>query len=116
MRQQIAVLVDGAANTVPNRRDRILQPRRAIDDEELGPPQATLDEIVDRAPSLWRLKHRPVADSLQEAGDRLFTFTRLPLEPQFRACKQPMPGATAAMHPRPDHGESPTRDRASSMD
>ena len=27
----------------------------------------------------WRLKHRPVADSLEEAGDRLFTFTRLPL-------------------------------------
>ena len=26
----------------------------------------------------WRLKHRVVADSLQEAGDRLFTFTRLP--------------------------------------
>jgi len=26
----------------------------------------------------WRLKHRPVADSLEEAGDRLFTFTRLP--------------------------------------
>ena len=26
----------------------------------------------------WRLKHRPVADSLQEAGDQLFTFTRLP--------------------------------------
>jgi putative transposase len=26
----------------------------------------------------WRLKHRAVADSLQEAGDRLFTFTRLP--------------------------------------
>jgi transposase-like protein len=26
----------------------------------------------------WRLKHHPVADSLQEAGDRLFTFTRLP--------------------------------------
>jgi transposase-like protein len=89
MRQQIAVLVDGAAldrNTVPNRRDRILQPRRAIDDEELGPPQATLDEIVDRAPSLWRLKHRPVADSLQEAGDRLFTFTRLPLG-QWRSAR-----------------------------
>ena len=27
----------------------------------------------------WELKHRPVADSLEEAGDRLFTFTRLPL-------------------------------------
>ena len=26
----------------------------------------------------WRLKHRAVADSLEEAGGRLFTFTRLP--------------------------------------
>jgi len=26
----------------------------------------------------WRLKHRAVVDSLVEAGDRLFTFTRLP--------------------------------------
>jgi putative transposase len=26
----------------------------------------------------WRLKHRAIADSLEEAGDRLFTFTRLP--------------------------------------
>jgi transposase-like protein len=26
----------------------------------------------------WRLKHRAVVDSLEEAGDRLFTFTRLP--------------------------------------
>jgi putative transposase len=26
----------------------------------------------------WRLKCRAVADSLQEAGDKLFTFTRLP--------------------------------------
>ncbi len=27
----------------------------------------------------WRLKCRAVADSLEEAGDRLFTFTRLPV-------------------------------------
>jgi putative transposase len=27
----------------------------------------------------WRLKCKPVADSLEEAGDRLFTFARLPL-------------------------------------
>jgi hypothetical protein len=36
MRQQIAVLVDGAAldrNTVPHRSDRVLEPRRTIDDE-----------------------------------------------------------------------------------
>ena len=26
----------------------------------------------------WRLKCRPVADSLEEAGDKLFTFTRFP--------------------------------------
>src|SRR6202023_976300 len=26
----------------------------------------------------WRLKHHAVADSLEEAGERLFTFTRLP--------------------------------------
>jgi len=26
----------------------------------------------------WRLKHKPVADSLEEAGDKLFTFTRFP--------------------------------------
>jgi putative transposase len=26
----------------------------------------------------WRLKHRAVADSLEEARDRLFIFTRLP--------------------------------------
>jgi transposase-like protein len=26
----------------------------------------------------WRVKHRAAADSLEEAGDRLFTFTRLP--------------------------------------
>lgn len=26
----------------------------------------------------WRLKHRAVADSLEEAGDKLFTFTRFP--------------------------------------
>ena len=26
----------------------------------------------------WRTKHRAVADSLEEAGERLFTFTRLP--------------------------------------
>jgi transposase-like protein len=27
----------------------------------------------------WRLKCKAVADSLEEAGDRLFTFTRLPV-------------------------------------
>jgi putative transposase len=26
----------------------------------------------------WRLKHRALADSLEEAGDRLFTFARMP--------------------------------------
>ena len=42
---------------------------------------ATRQEIETRRKAFirkWRLKHRAVADSLEEAGDRLFTFTRLP--------------------------------------
>ena len=42
---------------------------------------ATPEEIEARRKGFirkWRLKHRAVADSLEEAGDRLFTFTRLP--------------------------------------
>src|SRR4051812_24044056 len=42
---------------------------------------ATAEEIATRRTAFirkWRLKHRAVADSLEEAGDRLFTFTRLP--------------------------------------
>jgi putative transposase len=42
---------------------------------------ATCEEIADRRKAFirkWRLKHRAVADSLEEAGDRLFSFTRLP--------------------------------------
>jgi len=42
---------------------------------------ATCEEIGARRKAFirkWRLKHRAVADSLEEAGDRLFTFTRLP--------------------------------------
>jgi len=41
----------------------------------------TPEEIASRRKAFirkWRLKHRAVADSLEEAGDRLFTFTRLP--------------------------------------
>jgi putative transposase len=34
----------------------------------------------------WRLKCRAVADSLEEAGDRLFTFTRLP-DSQWRSVR-----------------------------
>ena len=42
---------------------------------------ATRQEIEDRRKAFirqWRLKHRAFADSLEEACDRLFTFTRLP--------------------------------------
>ena len=42
---------------------------------------ATCEDISARRKAFlrkWRLKHRAVADSLEEAGDRLFTFTRLP--------------------------------------
>jgi putative transposase len=42
---------------------------------------ATREEVEARRKVFirkWRLKHRPVADSLDEAGERLFAFTRLP--------------------------------------
>ena len=42
---------------------------------------ATPEEIASRRNAFirkWRPRHRAVADSLEEAGDRLFTFTRLP--------------------------------------
>jgi putative transposase len=42
---------------------------------------ATREEISARRKAFlrkWRLKHRAVADSLEEASERLFTFTRLP--------------------------------------
>jgi putative transposase len=42
---------------------------------------ATPEEIETRRKVFirkWRLKHRAVADSLEEAGDRLFSFNRLP--------------------------------------
>ena len=41
----------------------------------------TREEIETRRKAFirkWRLKHRAVADSMEEAGERLFAFTRLP--------------------------------------
>ena len=52
----------------------------------------TAKEIETRRKSFirkWRLKCRAVADSLEEAGDRLFTFTRLP-ESQWDRHARPM--------------------------
>jgi len=46
--QQLAVFVDRASlhrYAIPKHRDRPFQSRRAIDDEELGPTEATRDEI-----------------------------------------------------------------------
>ena len=42
---------------------------------------ATRGEMAARRKAFmrkWRLKHRAVADSLEEAGEHLFAFTRLP--------------------------------------
>jgi putative transposase len=42
---------------------------------------ATPEEVAARRKAFlrkWRVRCRAVADSLEEAGDRLFTFTRLP--------------------------------------
>jgi putative transposase len=50
---------------------------------------ATREEITARRKAFirkWRLKHRAVADSLEEAGERLFAFTRLPPD-QWRSVR-----------------------------
>jgi putative transposase len=50
---------------------------------------ATREEMEVRRKAFirkWRLKHRAVADSLEEAGERLFAFTRLPLS-QWRSVR-----------------------------
>ena len=50
---------------------------------------ATRKEIETRRKAFirkWRLKHHAVADSLEEAGDRLFTFARLP-QSQWRSVR-----------------------------
>jgi putative transposase len=49
----------------------------------------TREEIEARRKAFirkWRLKHRAVADSLEEAGERLFAFTRLPPD-QWRSAR-----------------------------
>ena len=62
VREQITVLVNRAAlhrHAVPYGGDRLVEPRRAIDDEELGPPQAALDEIVEDGCARPRRSRRP---------------------------------------------------------
>jgi hypothetical protein len=49
MRQQVAMFVNRAPldrHVVPDRRNGLLQSRRAVNDEELRPPQATRDEVI----------------------------------------------------------------------
>ena len=57
--EEITMLVHRAPlhrHAIPNGGDRALEPRAAIDDEEIGPLQAAPDEIVeDRAPGLGAL-------------------------------------------------------------
>lgn len=59
MREQIPVLVNGAAlhrHAVPDGGGGLVEPRRAIDDQELGAPQPAPDEIIEhRAPCLSAL-------------------------------------------------------------
>lgn len=64
VRQQVPVLVDCAAlhrHAVPDGRDGLVEPRRTVDDEELGPTQPALDEVVEHgAPGIDALAaHAP---------------------------------------------------------
>jgi putative transposase len=68
----------------------------------------SLAEIRERQRAFvgkWRLRCKAVADSLEEAGDRLFTFTRLPRS-QWKSARQPtrsngsMRSSSAGSRPR----------------
>ena len=72
--------------TVPKHRNLLAHAPERLH-EEIGADYtdmiyaATPEEIEARRKAFirkWRLKHRAVADSLEEAGERLLTFTRLP--------------------------------------
>ena len=55
-------------------------PRVRLSTDE-GATSETPEEIEEKRREFiakWRLRHRAVAESLEEGGDRLFTFTRLP--------------------------------------
>jgi putative transposase len=82
--QQIAMLVDGVQRWVGT------SPHRAASACSSPVPLSTYNDMIYAASPAeveqrrraflrkWRLKCKAVSDSLQEAGDRLFTFTRLP--------------------------------------
>lgn len=63
---------------------------------------AAAEEIEERRKAFvrkWRLRHRAVADSLEEAGDALFAFTRLPPS-QWRSARTS--NAIERLHKTPD--------------
>src|SRR4029077_9130887 len=70
VREEIAMLVNRAAldrHAVPDGGDGLVEPRCAVDDEEFGPSQAALDEIVeDGAPGLGALAARGRASGLAD--------------------------------------------------
>ena len=56
------MLVNRAAlerHAVPDDGDGLVEPRRAVDDEELGPSQAALDEIIKERCARPRWSRRP---------------------------------------------------------
>jgi transposase-like protein len=95
VRKQVPVLVDGAAlwPEVPTQRCTVHKHRNLLAHapdhlhEEISADYTDMiyaesaKEIAERRKAFirkWRLKCRAVSDSLEEADDRLFTFTRLP--------------------------------------
>src|SRR5471030_1314051 len=130
MCEQVSVLMDRAAldrHYVPDRGDGLVEPRRAIDDEKLGPPQPALDEIVeDSAPGLGALaahafdrEQHLLAVRAHAENDEQRDRGRLAVEPyandgavedqahdRIPGQRAGVPGIPVALHlaPRPAHG------------
>jgi putative transposase len=89
LEKAIAAVWDGVPVqrcTVPQHRNLLAHAPERLH-EEIGADYtdmiyaATPEDIAARRKAFirkWRLKHHAVADSLEEAGDRLFTFAQLP--------------------------------------
>jgi|HubBroStandDraft_1064217.scaffolds.fasta_scaffold1667226_1 hypothetical protein len=89
-------------HAIPNGGNRALEARAAIDDEQLGPPQAALDEIVEHgAPSLG------AAHLLDRQEDFLAVGAHLSMRPGMTALTvilcSPSSGAADFIRPMMPH-------------
>ena len=136
MSQQVAVLVHRAAldrHVGPERGERLLEPRRAVDDDQLRRPQAARDEIVEERPpggslsppmfltassTFWPSARTPRTTSSEIEVAFLSSRTRTTVPSRISrtigssASETGVPGIPVALHLAPDPADRILADRA----